>query len=77
MKGRYPRIFEHPERGKEAKKLYNDANTLLDKIEKEKLLKAKGVFGLFRANSIEDDIEVYNENSETLGIFHTLRQQSH
>ena len=58
----------------EALKLYNDANTLLDRIIAEKRFTAKGVFGLFPANSVGDDIEVY-DNGQLKTTFHTLRQQ--
>lgn len=77
LKGKYPDIFENKNYGTEAKKLFNDANKLIDKIIEEKWLTANGVFGLFQANSVGDDIEVYcDESCEGLkGVFHTLRQQ--
>ena len=46
--------------GKQAKELFSDANQLLQKIVKNKSLKAKSIFGLFPANSVGDDIEVYS-----------------
>ncbi|MCX7798600.1 MAG: methionine synthase [Melioribacter sp.] len=78
LKGRYPKIFENQYYGNEAKKIFYDANKLLDKIIEEKLLIANGIVGLFPANSIEDDIEIYTDDSRTgiLGILHTLRQQT-
>jgi 5-methyltetrahydrofolate--homocysteine methyltransferase len=77
LKGKYPSIFEDEKVGIEAKKLYEDANKLLDKIINEDLLTANAVFGLFPANSVGDDIEVYNDESRKglLTIFHTVRQQ--
>ncbi len=78
LKGKYPKIFEDEKYGSEAKKIFDDANKILNKIIKENLLVANGVIGLFPANSINDDIEVYadeNRNS-ILTIFHTLRNQS-
>jgi 5-methyltetrahydrofolate--homocysteine methyltransferase len=75
LKGRYPAIFDHPNKGTEAKKLFEDANNLLDSITNDNLISANGVFGLFPANSVEDDIEVYDEHGNILGKFHTLRQQ--
>ncbi len=77
LHGRYPQIFEHAEYGLEAKKLFDDANLVLDRLEKETLLELKGVAGIFPANSTEDDIEVYaDEGRETVLIkLHTLRQQ--
>lgn len=59
LRGAYPKIFDDAEVGPEAKKLFNDAQALLKDIVKNKSLKAKGVFGLFPANSIGDDIQVY------------------
>jgi 5-methyltetrahydrofolate--homocysteine methyltransferase len=77
LKGKYPTIFENEKYGTEAKKLFDDANKLLDNIIAENSLKAIGVIGLFPANSIEDDIEVYADDSRqgVLSVFHTLRNQ--
>ncbi len=77
MHGRYPQILNDVKYGKEAKKLYEDANTLLDRIEKEMLLGVKGVAAIFPANSNGDDIDVYADESRTavLMTLHTLRQQ--
>jgi 5-methyltetrahydrofolate--homocysteine methyltransferase len=77
LHGRYPQILDDPKYGSEAKKLFDDANSLLDRIEQEQLLGLKGVAGLFPANSSGDDIEVYSDESRTslLAILHTLRQQ--
>lgn len=77
LKGRYPEIFDDSKYGNEAKRIYNDANKLLDKIINEKNLTANAVVGLFPANSVEDDIEIFSDESRT-GIqatLHTLRQQ--
>ncbi|MDX1670969.1 MAG: methionine synthase [Balneolaceae bacterium] len=78
MKGRFPEILEDEKYGEEARKLYEDANRLLDQIVKEKLLRAHGVIGLFPANAEGDDIEVYEdeERDRPVTIFHTLRQQA-
>ena len=78
LKGKYPSIFEDKNVGSEAKKLFDDANRLLDKIISEKLLIANGVVGLFPANSVGcDDIEVYTDESRTgvKRVLHTIRQQ--
>ena len=78
LHGVYPDIFSYEVNGKEAKKLFDDANELLNKIINEKLLTAKGIFGIFPANSEGDDIILYdNQNDEkVLNKFLTLRQQS-
>jgi 5-methyltetrahydrofolate--homocysteine methyltransferase len=78
MKGKYPAIFEDENYGSEAKKIFDDANKLLDKVIEENLLKANGVCGIFPANSVEDDIEVYSdeERKGLKTIFHSIRQQT-
>ncbi len=77
LKGRYPQIFEDPVVGSKAKELFNDARTLLKDVLDRRLLTAKAVYGLFPANSVDDDIEVYKDESrsDVLATFHTLRQQ--
>jgi 5-methyltetrahydrofolate--homocysteine methyltransferase len=61
----------------EALKLYREAQTLLDRIIAERLLRARGMFGFFPANRVGDDIEVYTDESrgEVRRVLHTLRQQ--
>ena len=79
LKGKYPSIFEDKNVGLEAKKLFDDANKLLDKVVSEKLLTANGIIGLFPANTIGfDDIEIYFDNTRKVvkRVLHTLRQQS-
>jgi 5-methyltetrahydrofolate--homocysteine methyltransferase len=78
LRGSYPKIFNDKYVGEEAKKLFDDAQVLLDKIIKEKLLQANGVIGFWPANSVGDDIELYTDESRTqlLTKIHTLRQQS-
>jgi len=80
LKGNYPGIFDNPATGKEARKLYDDAQRLLDRVIREKTLEANGVIGLFPANAgaTGDDIEIYaDENRNTvIGVIHTLRQQT-
>ena len=78
MKGSYPKIMDDPEKGREARKLFDDAQNLLDRLIAEKWLKARAVIGLFPANALpNDDIEVYADESrkEVLKEFHFLRQQ--
>ncbi len=63
--GRYPDIFEHPEKGTEAKKIFADAQVMLKQIVEEKWLTVNGVYGIFRANSINEQVELYgDENRE-------------
>jgi 5-methyltetrahydrofolate--homocysteine methyltransferase len=81
LKGKYPKLFEDPVVGPEAKKLFDDANALLDRIVKEKLLTANGVYGFWPANSDGDDILLFNPQSairnpqSELTTFPMLRQQ--
>ena len=62
----------------EARKLFDDANRLIDRIINDKLITAKGVVGIFPANSIGDDITIYDvdNNSNQINTFFTLRQQN-
>ena len=78
LAGKYPRILDDEIVGEQAKSLFADANAMLDKIIEEKTLEAKGVFGLFPANRVQDDIEIYaDENRDTvIGVSHHLRQQT-
>jgi 5-methyltetrahydrofolate--homocysteine methyltransferase len=75
LKGVYPKILEHEKYGEQACSLYDDAQTLLKQIIKEKRFRACSAIGLFPANSIGDDIEIYAEDGSILGTLHTLRQQ--
>jgi 5-methyltetrahydrofolate--homocysteine methyltransferase len=77
LRGRFPAIFEDEIVGAEAKSLYDDARRLLDEIVSKKLFRARGVLGLWPANSTGEDIELYNndQRSEMIGHFHCLRQQ--
>ena len=77
LKGKYPRIFDDPNVGPEARKLFDDARRLLDKIVQEKLLTAKGVYGFWPAASVGDDVALYTDDDRQheLTRFHFLRQQ--
>jgi 5-methyltetrahydrofolate--homocysteine methyltransferase len=77
LRGKYPDILNDPRQGEEARKLFDDASRLLDRIIQEKALTAYGVIGIFPANSVGDDIEVYNDVSRTKVIsrFINLRNQ--
>ena len=74
----YPKIFNDKIVGKEAKKVYDDGQKMLQKIINDKLLKAKGIIGLYPANSVNDDIQIYADDSRShcLGKFYGLRQQA-
>jgi 5-methyltetrahydrofolate--homocysteine methyltransferase len=78
LSGVYPRIFEHEKYGEQAKQLFAEANALLDTIIREKQLTARAVYGLFPANAVGDDVELYTDASRTtvLERFHFLRQQA-
>jgi 5-methyltetrahydrofolate--homocysteine methyltransferase len=78
LRGMYPKILEDEKLGKQAQELFSDAQKLLKIIVAEKKFQARGVFGIFPANAVGDDIEVYaDENRQKmLTTFHTLRQQS-
>jgi len=78
LAGKYPRILEDDVVGEEATRLFKDANDLLDKLANEKLLNPRGVVGLFPANRVGDDIEIYRDErrDEVLVVSHHLRQQT-
>jgi 5-methyltetrahydrofolate--homocysteine methyltransferase len=77
--GRYPGIFEDPKVGVEAKKLFADAQKMLDKIIREKSLKASGVIGFYPASATPtDDVTLFTDDnrSKELTTLHFLRQQN-
>ena len=79
LAGRFPRILDDTTVGAEARKLYDDALEMLDKIIRGKWFTARAISGLFPANSIgHDDIEIYadQERNGLLAVFRTLRQQT-
>jgi 5-methyltetrahydrofolate--homocysteine methyltransferase len=73
MRGRYPSILDNPE----AKKLFQDAQGLLEQIVQKDLLTLRAVYGFFAANAVGDDVELYTDESraKVLTQFHFLRQQ--
>ncbi len=77
LKGRHPKIFENETVGEEARKLYNDAQAMLDRLEESNVLSIKAKVGFFPAASSEDKIVLFKDESrtETLGIIPCLRQQ--
>jgi 5-methyltetrahydrofolate--homocysteine methyltransferase len=77
MKGKFPDILNNPQTGEEARKLYDDAQEMLDRIVEERWLTANAVLGLFPANAVYEDIEVYADGSrsEVVETLRGLRQQ--
>jgi 5-methyltetrahydrofolate--homocysteine methyltransferase len=78
LAGKYPRILEDEVVGEEAKRLFADANEMLDKLSAEKSLNPRGVVGLFPANRVGDDIEIYRDETRThvQAVSRHLRQQT-
>lgn len=78
LAGKYPRILEDEVVGEEAKRLLKDANDLLDQLSNGNMLNPRGVVGLFPANQVGDDIEIYSDEqrNKVLVVSHHLRQQT-
>ncbi|WP_139281264.1 methionine synthase [Serratia plymuthica] len=78
LAGKYPRILEDEVVGEEAKRLFADANQMLDMLAANGSLNPRGVYGLFPANRVGDDIEVYRDENrdEVLVVSRHLRQQT-
>ncbi|QHC85575.1 hypothetical protein AS589_12660 [Empedobacter brevis] len=77
LHGKFPAILDDEIVGTNAKELYVDALAMLNKIEAENLAKPKAVYGLFKANTIDDDtIELFDEHDQKIEEFYTLRQQA-
>ncbi len=78
LKGVYPRILQHEKYGEVARKVFAEANALLDEIVARKLLTARGVYGLFPAQAVGDDVQLFTSESRAtpLARFHFLRQQT-
>jgi 5-methyltetrahydrofolate--homocysteine methyltransferase len=77
LKGRFPKILDHPERGAQARELYEHGRALLRRISDEKLLRARGVYGFWPAAQEGDDLVLYGDASRRAerARFHMLRQQ--
>ncbi len=78
IKGKFPKILDHPEKGREAMKLYADGRKMLADIIARNMLQANGVVGIFPANSDGEDILIYKDDSrsEVVFVLHNLRQQN-
>jgi 5-methyltetrahydrofolate--homocysteine methyltransferase len=78
MKGVYPRILENEGQGAQARQIFTEANVLLDNIIEKNSIIARGVYGLFPANAVGDDVELYTDckREKILQQFHFLRQQA-
>ncbi len=77
LRGRYPKILDDADKGEEARKLYADAEAMLAQIVDEKWLRAAAVVGLYPANAVGDDVEVYTDATRATvkTTFHNLRKQ--
>src|SRR3712207_9046422 len=79
MRGRFPDILHNPASGEAARRLFQDAQQMLDRVIEERWLRAAGVVGLFPASRVDgEDIEVYADESRTAvrATLHQLRQQT-
>ena len=77
LRGRYPAIFDDPKIGKQARELFGDAQELLERIAAKDLLIPRGVYALWPANAVGDDVHVYADEGRTekIATFYFLRQQ--
>lgn len=77
INGKFPEILEDPVKGDEARKLFEDAKTMLRDITDKHMLLAKGIIGIYPCNSVGEDIEIYTDNlrSAVLSTLHFLRNQ--
>jgi len=77
LRGVYPKILQHEKHGEEARKLFADAQAMLQRVIREKLLTPRCVYGLFPANRVGDDVELYTDDtrSKVRTTLHFLRQQ--
>ena len=77
LHGVYPTIFNKPEEGREARKLFDDGQQILEDLIAHKRLRPRAVAGFWPANSMGEDVEVYSDESrsDTIARFHFLRQQ--
>jgi 5-methyltetrahydrofolate--homocysteine methyltransferase len=79
LKGVYPRILDDERQGAQARQIFTEANALLDRMIKENLITARGVYGFFPANAVGDDVELYTDDGTRATVhqhFCFLRQQA-
>jgi 5-methyltetrahydrofolate--homocysteine methyltransferase len=78
LKGKFPQLLDDLEVGAEARRVYDDAHRMLKRIAGEKLLSTHAVYGLFPANRVGEDVEIYTDDARThvRAVLHMLRQQS-
>ncbi len=75
IKGRYPKVFDHPEMGAHAKQLFVDANEMLEELKKDDALFGRAVIGIWKAQSKGDDVLVFDDNGKERARFAMMRQQ--
>jgi 5-methyltetrahydrofolate--homocysteine methyltransferase len=75
INGKYPSVLDDPLKGKEARKLFDDARKYLNEIINDDLVRASGIFGLFPAVSSVDDVKILDENNKVKAILRFLRNQ--
>ena len=75
INGKYPSVLDDPLKGKEARKLFDDARKYLNEIINDDLVRASGIFGLFTAVSSVDDVKILDENNKVKAILRFLRNQ--
>ena len=76
LHGKFPGILTDKIVGEQATTIYDEAQTMIEQIIAKQLLKPKGIFGLFEANSVGDDDIAIQKGGKEVGVFRTLRQQS-
>jgi 5-methyltetrahydrofolate--homocysteine methyltransferase len=78
LKGLYPGILDHETQGAQARQIFSEGKALLDRIVEKNLITARAVYGLFPANAVGDDVELYADatGERLLDRFHFLRQQT-
>ena len=78
LMGGYPDAFDYPEGGEEARKVWNDAQVVLDELEQNHKLNPSGILGIFPAERVGDDVVLFSdeERTQTIGTAYGLRQQT-